>query len=225
MKIFRVCVTYVLSVKVALHHLIPRADVKRPLHNGLVPPVRVINTSVKMFGYRRAIGSLNCVMWQLALMTSIALLLTTRLSFSLWYFMKFRNFYPVPFEAPPLFGAILALEPLPHLWSATIGSLCPFRFGLLTFPFSFREAPASIGTLLLWRTIAFPAFPVVARTEQPPRRASAEPEARHVGCYLLQLLCRVSIPGRGAGVQNAGDEGSRWSLSVRWRRLVLFRRH
>jgi hypothetical protein len=36
--------------------------------------------------------------------------------------------------------------------------------------------------------------------KQPPRRASAEPESRHVGCFLLRLVCRVSIPGpRGRG--------------------------
>jgi hypothetical protein len=48
--------------------------------------------------------------------------------------------------------------------------------------------------------------------------ASAKPEARHGGCFLLRLACRVSIPGpegRGAGVQNSGVSApvgrcSRW---------------
>ena len=48
--------------------------------------------------------------------------------------------------------------------------------------------------------------------EQPPRPASAEPEARHVGCFLLRLVCRVSIPGprgRGPGFKTRG-----WGLPL-----------
>ena len=48
--------------------------------------------------------------------------------------------------------------------------------------------------------------------EQPPRHAAA----CHAGCFLLRLVCRVSIPGpreRGPGFKTRG-EGSRWSLAV-----------
>jgi hypothetical protein len=45
------------------------------------------------------------------------------------------------------------------------------------------------------------------REEQPPRRPSAEPEARHVGCFLAAVGVPRFDPrpeGKGAGVQNAG---------------------
>jgi len=51
------------------------------------------------------------------------------------------------------------------------------------------------------------AFAVIASAEHPPCRASAEPEAPHVGC----LFAAVGVPhlvfrprGVGAGKQNAG---------------------
>ena len=43
--------------------------------------------------------------------------------------------------------------------------------------------------------------------EQPLRPASAKPEARHVGCFLTAVVCRVSIPGprgRGPGFKTRG---------------------
>ena len=57
------------------------------------------------------------------------------------------------------------------------------------------------------------------------RRATLLPSQKHgtSAAFALRLVCRVSSPGprgRGAEVQNAGDEGSRWSPPARGRRLV-----
>ena len=57
--------------------------------------------------------------------------------------------------------------------------------------------------------------------EQPPRPASAEPEARHVGCFLTAVGVPRFDPrpeGKGAGVQNAGMRASvgcrlHWAVS------------
>src|SRR5271170_6494528 len=49
------------------------------------------------------------------------------------------------------------------------------------------------------------------RDEQPPRPASAKPEARHVGCFLTSVGVPRFDPrpeGKGAGVQNAGMRAS-----------------
>jgi len=75
---------------------------------------------------------------------------------------------------------------------------------------------------LLW-TISFRALSAVAGAEQPPRRAPAEPEARHVGCFLRREVVPRLVPGpreSGAGKQNAGDDGFRWSPPARGRRRV-----
>ena len=56
------------------------------------------------------------------------------------------------------------------------------------------------------------------RDEQPPRRVLA---ARRQ--LLLRLVCRVSSPGprgRGAGVQNGEEDGSRWSPPACGRRFL-----
>jgi hypothetical protein len=53
----------------------------------------------------------------------------------------------------------------------------------------------------------FSGFSVDCEAKQPPRPASAEPEARHVGCFFLRLVCRVSIPGQeeeGPGFKTRG---------------------
>ena len=57
---------------------------------------------------------------------------------------------------------------------------------------------------------AFVTFPVLP-AEQPPRPASAKPEARHVGCFLTAVGVPRFDPrpeGKGAGVQNAGVRAS-----------------
>jgi hypothetical protein len=59
--------------------------------------------------------------------------------------------------------------------------------------------------------------------QQPPRRASAQPKARHVGCFGTAVGVPRFDPrpeGKEAGVQNAGDDGSRWSPLARWRSVV-----
>jgi hypothetical protein len=67
--------------------------------------------------------------------------------------------------------------------------------------------------------------PVFACTSvgQPPRHASAEPEAWHVACFLLRLVCRVLIPppeGRG-GAELKTRGGMRLPLvaACAWRRV------
>ena len=64
-----------------------------------------------------------------------------------------------------------------------------------------------MGAGLLRCELLFSAFAVIVGAEQPPRRASAKPEPRHVACFSTAVGVRVSIPGpkgKGAGVQNAG---------------------
>src|ERR1700722_13441552 len=67
-------------------------------------------------------------------------------------------------------------------------------------PHSKQRQPISLWVLL------FAAFAVLP-DEQPPRPASAQPEARHVGCFLTAVGVPRLDPrpeGKGAGVQNAG---------------------
>ncbi len=50
--------------------------------------------------------------------------------------------------------------------------------------------------------------------EQPPRHASAKPEARHVGCFLTAVGVPRFDPrpeGKGGRGSKRGDEGFRWS--------------
>lgn len=55
----------------------------------------------------------------------------------------------------------------------------------------------------------------VERVKQPPRRASAEPEARHVACFFPTEFVPRLDPGprrkRGPGFKTREDAGSRWS--------------
>ena len=63
--------------------------------------------------------------------------------------------------------------------------------------------------------------------EQPPRHASAQPEARHVGCFWGAVGVPRFDPrpeGKGAGVQNAGmraPDGRRLRAGGVWFRVVL----
>ena len=77
------------------------------------------------------------------------------------------------------------------------------------------------------RWILFSAALSVVADEQPTRHASAQPEAWHVGCFLTAVGWPRFDPrpeGKGAGVQNAGNEGSRWSPPACGRRLFLIER-
>ena len=52
--------------------------------------------------------------------------------------------------------------------------------------------------------MSIPALGVTVPTGQPPRHASAEPEARHVACFFRRFVCRVSTPAqqeKGAGIK------------------------
>jgi len=98
----------------------------------------------------------------------------------------------------------------------------PFRFACKRTPRKQRMSFPSV-----WDVVS--GFSVNCEAKQPPRPASAEPEARHVGCFFRMFVCRVLIPppeGRGGrdskrGWKKAASVGRR----PRERRLVrLLRR-
>ena len=70
-----------------------------------------------------------------------------------------------------------------------------------------RTRPASNGSLVASEGNRSPGVCDDCVAVQPPRHASAEPEARHVTSFLLRLVCRVSSPAqkeKGAGFKTRG---------------------
>jgi len=95
------------------------------------------------------------------------------------------------------------------------------RFFLMKFSLSLQEyaTQATDGGSLRWEKLSWPSRWLP--DEQPPRPASAKPEARHVGCFLTAVGVPRFDPrpeGKGAGVQNAGMRASvgrrlHWAVS------------
>jgi hypothetical protein len=63
----------------------------------------------------------------------------------------------------------------------------PFRFACKEIP---RKQRMSFP--LVWDV--FSGSSMNCEVKQPPRPASAEPEARHVGCFFPKFVCRFLIP-------------------------------
>ena len=91
----------------------------------------------------------------------------------------------------------------------------------MKFSLSLQEydTQATDGCSLRWEKLSRPSRWLP--DEQPPRPASAKPEARHVGCFLTAVGVPRFDPrpeGKGAGVQNAGVRASvgrrlHWAVS------------
>jgi hypothetical protein len=77
-----------------------------------------------------------------------------------------------------------------------------------------------MGTGLLRCELLSPAFTVIADAEQPPRRASAKPEPRHVTCFPEGMFVPRVVPGPGRRGPGNKTRGMKLPLVAAWVRAV-----
>ena len=77
-----------------------------------------------------------------------------------------------------------------------------------------------MGAGLLRCELLSPAFAVIASTEQPPRRASAKPEPRHVTCFAEGIFVPRVVPGPGRRGPGNKTRGMKLPLVAAWVRAV-----